>query len=122
MWWCLTHSYQQLGGTWHFHLQGYRERTHNLKSEAAGSSKLCGSIYQTSWSHIPWLYSQQTEVLITYHMPRFNIHEHQGRRTAHWIPRKICHKFHSTKHMVMSPFWTCPAVRIYGCCVFRCHI
>ena len=26
-WWCLTHRYQHLGGTWHFHLQGYKERT-----------------------------------------------------------------------------------------------
>jgi len=21
MWWCLTHRYQHLDGTWHFHLQ-----------------------------------------------------------------------------------------------------
>jgi hypothetical protein len=40
MWWRLTHRYQQLGGTWHFHLQGYGERTHTLKRELAGSSKL----------------------------------------------------------------------------------
>ena len=44
-----------------------------MKRGAAGSSKLFGSSYQTSWSHIPWLYSEQTEVPITYHMPRFNI-------------------------------------------------
>ena len=54
------------------------KNSHALKKGAAGSSKLFGSIYQTSWSHILLLYSQQTEVPITYHMPRFNIREHQG--------------------------------------------
>jgi len=24
--WCLTHRYQHLGGTWHFHLQALKER------------------------------------------------------------------------------------------------
>ena len=27
MWWGLTHRYRRLGGTWHFHLQGWKERT-----------------------------------------------------------------------------------------------
>jgi len=27
MWWCLTHRYQHLDGTWDFHLQGLKERT-----------------------------------------------------------------------------------------------
>jgi len=87
----------------------------------AGSSKLFGSIYQTSCSHIPWLYSQEIEVPITYHMPRFNKHKCQGCRTAHRIPQNICIKFHFTKHMGMAPLWTCPALRTYSCCVFRCH-
>ena len=76
-----------------------------LKREAAGSSKLFRSIYQTSWNHIPWLYSQQTEVPITYHMARFNIHEHQGRWTALWIPQKICSKF-----LTSQTTWRCPVV------------
>jgi len=29
------------------------KNSHTLKRGAAGSSKLFGSIYQTSWSHIP---------------------------------------------------------------------
>ena len=83
-----------------------RKEVSTLKRGAAGSSKLFGSLYQTSWSHIPWLYSQQTEVPITYHMPRFNIHEHQSRRTAHRLPQKICISFTSQNS------WWCPPLNL----------
>ena len=41
--------------------------------------------------------------IITYHMPRFNIHEHQGHWTAHQIPLKICSKFLPSQNT-----WWCP--------------
>jgi len=125
MWWCLTHRYQHFGGTWHFHLQSWKERTLiPWSGRAAGSSKLFRFIYHTSRSHILWLYSEQTEVPITYHMAKFNIHEHQGHWTAHEISQKICsfspHRTHCD--VPPPPLWTCAAIRVYSCCVFRCHI
>ena len=44
------------------------------------------------------LYSQQTEVPITHHIPRFHIHEQESCRTALQIPRKICSKFRTSKN------------------------
>jgi len=42
-WWNLAFPSSGLGG----------KNSHTLKRGAAGSSKLFGSIYHTSWSHIP---------------------------------------------------------------------
>jgi hypothetical protein len=51
MWLFLTHRYQHLGGTWPSSELGENNRT--LKRGAEGSCILFGSIYQTSWCHIP---------------------------------------------------------------------
>ena len=82
-------------------LEGRNSRI--MKRGAASSSNLFGSIYQTSWSHIPWIYSQQTEVPITYHIPRFNVHDSQGHRNEHQTPQKICSKFLTSQNT-----WWCP--------------
>ena len=123
------------GGVWHigtnileesgtFIISLRRKNSCTLKRGAVGSSKLFESTYQTTWSHIPWLYSQQTSVPITHYMPWFNIHEHQGRWTALKISQKICsfspHRTHCD--VPPPPLWTCAAIRVYSCCVFRCHI
>ena len=76
--------------------------SHTLNRWAAGSSKLFGSIYKTSWSHIPWLCSQPTEDPITYHMPRFNIHEQQGHQTVLKISQKMCNNF-----LTLQNIWWC---------------
>jgi len=55
-------------------------------------------------SHPVTLFStQHTEVPITFHMSRFNIHEHQGHQIAHQIPQKICSKFLTSQNT-----WWCP--------------
>jgi hypothetical protein len=40
---------------------------------------------------------------VTYHMPRFNMPESQGHRTAHGIPQKIYSKFLTSQNT-----WWCP--------------
>ena len=37
------------------------------------------------------------------------------------FPERYAVSFSLHKHMVMSALWTCLALRIYSCCVFRCH-
>ena len=76
MQWCLTYVPTSWWNLAFPSSSSEGKNSHTLKRGAARSSKLFGSIYQTSWSHMPWLYSQPTEVPITYHMPRFNVHEH----------------------------------------------
>jgi len=99
MWWCLP-SWWNLA----FPSSGLEGKNScTLKRGGSRFLHIFGSIYQTSWSHIPWLYSQQTEVPITYHMARFNIHEHQDHWTGHQIPQKICGKF-----LTSQTTWWCP--------------
>jgi len=107
MQWCLTHRYQ-LWSSLAFPSSGLKLKnscTLMRGGGAAGFSKLFGSFYQTSWSHIPWLYTQQTEVPIIYYMPNFNIQEHQGLWTVRQIPQKICVKFFTSQ----NTWWCSPS-------------
>ena len=101
------------GGVWHIGtnivvepgISIFRLRRKELSYPEEGGSRFLQIVwvYQTSWSHIPWLYSQQTKVPITYHMPRFNIHEHQGQWTAQWIPQRYAVSFCPHKTHVDVP-------------------
>jgi hypothetical protein len=76
MWWCLTHMYQHLGGTWpSSELEG--KNFHTLKRGQKVPAH-CLGLSTKPHGVISRNYSEQTEVPITYHMPRFNVHEHQG--------------------------------------------
>ena len=84
----------------------FRLRRKELSYPQEGSSRFP----QIDWVHLPNLMESQPITLFstnwsphTYHMPRFNIHEHQICWTALRIPQKISSKFFTSQNT-----WWCP--------------
>jgi len=124
IWWCLTHRYQHLGGTWHFNLQGYKERAlvpwrggqqvppkflglstrpHGVTSCDIILNKLKSPLHIT---YLGLIYSSNRVVEL-----------HINFLKSHAVSFSL-HKTHGDMFLL----WTCPTLRIYSCCVFRCHI
>ena len=111
MQWCLAHRYQHLGGTWHFHLQGWKERTHEPwrgvwqvpPNCLSLSTKPHGVISRDFILNKPKSPLQITCLGLMYMSTRvveLNCVSNSS--------QDMQYVSHFTKQMVMSPLWNCP--------------